>query len=387
MTEYSAYQRMRKKVGYVLYTNPKVNNPSTRISVMNMHPFLQSYGYDPIILYRPEDHYSPKDSGCALRSITASAIHNGVEIVYFHRMRGSEVITVINELKRLGIKSIHGVCDFVDNEMVQACDATISVSDYHRGLHSTSLQHKIHVVHDGIEVPDVHKKKYSDYYATPEKPMEMVLLTGLCLNAIPFLRKIPAFIHLTVIGKYNSDEDSSGQASFTMASGIRRLWREPGINGIRSGLANLRRMYFEGLQQRRIQFDKKLWDYATVWTELLNFDLAIIPWDLRRFGVRFPHTDLIKSKSANRLTQLMAIGLPVIASPVPSYLPIIRQGENGFIARSRVEWKEFFEVLRDPQKRECIGRYARASVLEQYSAQKQAEKLVSIFDSLTSDKD
>src|SRR5439155_555018 len=127
--------------------------------------------------------------------------------------------------------------------------------------------------------------------------------------------------------------------------------------------------------------------YGTVWRELVTFDLAIIPWDMRRWAINDPPLELIRSKSANRLTQLMATGLPVIASPVPSYIPIIEQGVNGFIASNRQEWERCFELLRDPVTRERIGRNARKAVLERYSADAQADLLAMLFNELLLNRD
>jgi hypothetical protein len=136
------------------------------------------------------------------------------------------------------------------------------------------------------------------------------------------------------------------------------------------------------VQQRRIPFHRKPWRYDNVWLDLLTYDLAIIPWDLRRLGMNHPPIEQILSKSANRLTQLMSAGLPVIASPVPAYLPIVMQGVNGFIAHTQTDWESCFELLRDPGKRERIGQAARGSVLHRYSAQAQADALSQMFGEL-----
>jgi glycosyltransferase involved in cell wall biosynthesis len=80
----------------------------------------------------------------------------------------------------------------------------------------------------------------------------------------------------------------------------------------------------------------------------------------------------------------MCVGLPVIATPIPSYEPIIEHGRNGFLARSRQEWIEYLNVLRDPTLRKSIGEQARESVLRRYSMQEQARLLVGILQELIS---
>ena len=79
----------------------------------------------------------------------------------------------------------------------------------------------------------------------------------------------------------------------------------------------------------------------------------------------------------------MAFGIPVIASPVPSYLEIIRHGENGFIARTAREWSKFLMFLRDnPQERVRLGRQAREDVLTGYSKERQCDQYQRVFQEL-----
>lgn len=73
-------------------------------------------------------------------------------------------------------------------------------------------------------------------------------------------------------------------------------------------------------------------------------------------------------KSENRLTMKMALGLPVVASPVPAYLDIVEQGVNGFIATTPADWHRCLAELRDPALRRSMGMRARQSVLERFSA-------------------
>jgi glycosyltransferase involved in cell wall biosynthesis len=51
----------------------------------------------------------------------------------------------------------------------------------------------------------------------------------------------------------------------------------------------------------------------------------------------------------------MSLGLPTIVSATPEYLPLIKQGKNGFIAKSEKDWIKFIKFLRDnPEKRKEI---------------------------------
>jgi glycosyltransferase involved in cell wall biosynthesis len=78
----------------------------------------------------------------------------------------------------------------------------------------------------------------------------------------------------------------------------------------------------------------------------------------------------------------MSMGLPVVAAPVPSYTPVIKQGVNGFIAATRAQWLEYLDALRDPALRQQVGERAREAVVERYSKREQARRLISVLRSL-----
>ena len=76
----------------------------------------------------------------------------------------------------------------------------------------------------------------------------------------------------------------------------------------------------------------------------------------------------------------MAVGLPVIASPVPAYLDIVEQGINGYIAHDRADWLNALQELRDADRRHRIGLAARETVLDRFSIPTQARKLIAALD-------
>jgi glycosyltransferase involved in cell wall biosynthesis len=129
-------------------------------------------------------------------------------------------------------------------------------------------------------------------------------------------------------------------------------------------------------------FRKINWRLETVYDELLQGDFGIIPVEPETAvgpGLSVPWWMV---SSENRLTLMMSLGLPVIASPVPAYEPIIESGRNGFVARTPEDWANMISQLRDPSIREAIGRAARAAVVHQYSMEEQARKLIASLDSL-----
>ncbi len=89
------------------------------------------------------------------------------------------------------------------------------------------------------------------------------------------------------------------------------------------------------------------WDLTTVYEHLHQCDFAVIP---------LQHIDeFAKAKSSNRAVQAMALGLPVLATPIPAYEEVIQSGWNGFLCRNDTEWLEALNQMRDPSLRHEIA--------------------------------
>ncbi|MFM9840765.1 MAG: glycosyltransferase [Cyclobacteriaceae bacterium] len=63
-------------------------------------------------------------------------------------------------------------------------------------------------------------------------------------------------------------------------------------------------------------------------------------------------------KSANRLVQSMALSLPVVCSPLPSYLDIAALGKGVIICKTREEWVEALLLLQDAKLRKGMSKEA-----------------------------
>lgn len=84
------------------------------------------------------------------------------------------------------------------------------------------------------------------------------------------------------------------------------------------------------------------------------------------------------------LPSKMAVGLPVIATPIPAYEPVIVRGKNGFLAKSRTDWLTYLAALRDPALRQLMGQTARQTALDGYSMERQAQRLIAVLRGLVS---
>ncbi|AWI25240.1 glycosyltransferase [Flavobacterium pallidum] len=110
------------------------------------------------------------------------------------------------------------------------------------------------------------------------------------------------------------------------------------------------------------------WSESGWQQQLLQCDIAIAPIDAEKQPC----------KSNNKVSAYMALGLPVIASPLHAYQKIIRHGENGFIAENIPDWENTMRLLKDPSLRKKTGTAGRQSVLR-FRPENMALKLARIL--------
>jgi hypothetical protein len=352
------------KIGFVLLSNSQHPIPSTRIAVLNMFPFLRSANFEPHIVFEPADGTETPDvSGLAPRLLA-----EGFGMVCFQKVHGSSVVQLARQLTAAGVKTVYCVCDLVDVAMAEATDATIVVTDYLKSLYPSTLQPKIHVVHDGIEHPDVHKTNWNRHRGSRSHPLRAVLVTSAVLDRLPIISAPPEWLEVTIVGRYPPLEQSLQRVR-------EARWMFARQRDLRARLA-----YLRFLANRRIQC--LAWDPVDVYDKMRAADIAIIPIDTWPEHEPSKLPPSWKVKSENRLTMKMCVGLPVIATPIPSYEPVIQQGRNGFLAHTPQEWAEYLDALRDPVLRHAVGEQARESVLERYSMQEQARRLLEVLHGL-----
>jgi len=102
------------------------------------------------------------------------------------------------------------------------------------------------------------------------------------------------------------------------------------------------------------------------------FDIGIMP---------LADTPWERGKCGYKLIQYMACGLPVVASPVGVNCEIVSSGKNGFLTNSNEDWEKTLELLLNltPAERLKMGTTGRKKILEWYSFQVQAPRLLSII--------
>jgi glycosyltransferase involved in cell wall biosynthesis len=114
------------------------------------------------------------------------------------------------------------------------------------------------------------------------------------------------------------------------------------------------------------------WNEATEVQEISKFSIGIMPlkatpWELGKCGFK--------------LLQVMAAGLPVVASAIGVNAQIVRHGVNGFLASNAEEWSAAIAKLcADRTLRQKMGREARKTVEQNYSLDAVIDSLASLLD-------
>jgi GT2 family glycosyltransferase/predicted SAM-dependent methyltransferase len=103
----------------------------------------------------------------------------------------------------------------------------------------------------------------------------------------------------------------------------------------------------------------RVWKLDTWLYDLADADIAITP----------QRVELQPCKSNTKATQAMALGLPVVASPLQAYDEAVIEEETGFICKTPAEWRAALERLKDQSLREQMGRAGMAHVAKEYSIQ------------------
>jgi glycosyltransferase involved in cell wall biosynthesis len=105
--------------------------------------------------------------------------------------------------------------------------------------------------------------------------------------------------------------------------------------------------------------------------EISQFDVGIMP---------LPNNEWSRGKCGLKILQYMAVGVPVVASPVGVNKEMIQDGGNGFLAETADEWAEKIGLLATrPDLRERFAVEGRKTVERNYSLDRWAPVLGGIL--------
>jgi glycosyltransferase involved in cell wall biosynthesis len=124
----------------------------------------------------------------------------------------------------------------------------------------------------------------------------------------------------------------------------------------------------------RIPVIKKPWSHEEEIEDLHTFDIGLMP---------LTDDPWSRGKCGFKLLQYMAVGIPVVCSPVGANRTIVSDGIDGFHAVSDEEWIEKIGYLAENAEiRMQMGKQGREKVNRFYSVEANSRKLLSILDSL-----
>jgi hypothetical protein len=346
------------KLGLVLAGPLDPPLPSTRVALLNILPLLHAQGFSSVVLHAPAQ--AQETPQLALRASDIRA--QGVQTVIFQKVYGPSAVALAAELEAVGIRTVFLVCDRVVPHMAATTSATVCVTQHLASLYPARLAPRMHVVHDGIERPEVQKTRWRLDRGSVLRPLRAVLVTSSRLDELPVLGNPPPWLQVHVVGHYPERHDWTARAR----SAWRHWQQQPDRHGHQLRMA----------MNPRIRVHA--WGPESVYQHLVNADMGIIPIQ------RQPPLDSVPApawsvKSENRLTLKMAVGLPVVATPIPAYEHAIGDAKSALLVQDRFDWLAALRSLRDPDARKQIGQSARTAVLEPFGIQRQAERLAGVL--------
>jgi glycosyltransferase involved in cell wall biosynthesis len=126
------------------------------------------------------------------------------------------------------------------------------------------------------------------------------------------------------------------------------------------------RVDIEGLAVRCLP-----WNAETEVDDLRALDVGLMP---------LPDDEWSRGKCGMKALQYMALGIPPVVSPVGVNTTIVRDGVNGFHARTDNDWiNRTLQLLEDESLRRLVGRAARRTVEEWYSHRVQAPRIAEVL--------
>ncbi len=120
-----------------------------------------------------------------------------------------------------------------------------------------------------------------------------------------------------------------------------------------------------------INVEKKQWSAEEEVEDIKSFDIGLMPlmddpWSHGKCGLK--------------ILQCLAVGVPVVCSPVGINKEIVVDGVHGLWASTPEKWIEKIEILTNDHKlRKKMGIEGRKKVLEHYSLDANAPRMLKIF--------
>lgn len=115
----------------------------------------------------------------------------------------------------------------------------------------------------------------------------------------------------------------------------------------------------------------KDWSLKKEREELATFDIGIMP---------MPDNEWTRGKCGFKAILYMSMGIPCVCSAVGVNEEIIKDGQNGYLAKTEEEWIEkLSSLIKSPQLRKMIGSEGRKTVEAKYSLKANAPKFLEVL--------
>lgn len=301
------------------------------------------------------------------------------EVIFYRVPAFPNVLKVINEAKRLGLKIGYDIDDLVfceetlrtnkslaglaEQERIEIFNGAklyreaLSAADY--GIAST------HTIAQAMQQLGINKS------AIVENALDKTILK-LAQEIIPS----PKQIDIVTIG-YGSGTKTH-DADFKIAtSALKKVLKKyPQARLVIYGLLNTED-FFEEVSEQVWRVD--LLNADDYYRALASFDISIAPLEKNIFN---------DAKSNIKWIEASIFGVPSVCSPAAAFNNAITQGINGFLAENDNEWYEYLATLVEhPELRKKMGEQAKLYALENYHHDVIAKRsLATIFPPVTNNQ-
>ena len=142
----------------------------------------------------------------------------------------------------------------------------------------------------------------------------------------------------------------------------------------RFGHLRLRLVGADQIDIEGLLVETRVWDLAREVADLESFDIGLMP---------MPDDPWTRGKGGYKLLQYMAMGLPVVTSPVGINRQLVQDGAEGFWASSPEEWEDrLARLICDPELRREMGQRGRAAVEAEYAVRVSSQRLWALLEGL-----
>lgn len=113
------------------------------------------------------------------------------------------------------------------------------------------------------------------------------------------------------------------------------------------------------MKNKNLDLEVIQWSAKDEINQLHNFDIGLYP---------LPTNDWVSGKSGLKALQYMAVGIPAVCTAIGNVKNFIEHDVDGILINNSNEWVNSLEVLiEDSEKRNRIGKNARAKFIKNYS--------------------